>query len=228
MPQLAYSALTAVIFTSAAGALVMCVLVFKYGFSPHPDELPSAAVRRVFITRLGHALAGTCFATSAILAAVTLADIAGIARPTAAPDDRVARDHRLAALTSRVSVAESRLQRTDERVRRVEAGLHTVDAGVRRTAPREDQPTRAVVTPPPAPVVVESRPAVTVSAKPKAVVSPAASVAPSRPPARKPAASDDLGSRMRREWESIKRGFATAGTKFRAALDEQTRTVRGD
>ncbi|HUF91450.1 MAG TPA: hypothetical protein VMR23_03680, partial [Candidatus Limnocylindria bacterium] len=81
MSQLAYSALTAVIFTSAAGALVMCALVFKYGFTPSPDELPSAAARRVLITRLGHALAGTCFATAAILAVVTLADLSGVAPP---------------------------------------------------------------------------------------------------------------------------------------------------
>src|SRR5688572_22407463 len=118
MSTLVYSALTAVIFTSAAGALVMCLLVFKYGFAPSPDELPSLSMRRVLITRLGHAMAGTCFAATAILAAVTLADLAGIA--AAAPvilaeDDRRAMQARLTALTSRVAAAESRLQRADER-----------------------------------------------------------------------------------------------------------------
>src|SRR5687768_10628990 len=199
MSTLVYSALTAVIFTSAAGALVMCLLVFKYGFAPSPNELPSAAVRRVFITRLGHALAGTCFAITAILAAVTLADVAGIARPTAAPDDRVARDARLASLTSRVSATESRLQRADERMRRVEAGLRSATERIRNAAPRDDQAARASVTPPPAPVIAEPRPAAMVSPKPAATAAaePVALVTRSRPPLRKAPAPDDLGSRLR-------------------------------
>src|SRR5687768_383499 len=137
MPSLAYSALTAVIFISATGALVMCLLVFKYGFAPSPDELPSVSMRRVFITRLGHAVAGTCFAATAILAAVTLADLAGVAASAPAvlaADERRAIHSRLTALTSRMAAAESRLQRADERARKVETGPPAVHEDLRPSA----------------------------------------------------------------------------------------------
>jgi hypothetical protein len=220
MPSLAYSALTAVIFTSAAGALVMCLLVFKYGFAPSPDELPSVSMRRVFITRLGHAVAGTCFAATAILAAVTLADLAGVeasAPAILAADERRAIHSRLTALTSRVAAAESRLQRADERVRKVET------------------------TPPPA-VHEDSRP----SALPdEAAARPRVGVRPDRPPrraepvtaspmaptpagavTRRPQPTEGLGAQLQRDWGAIKRAFATAGTDLRAALDDQARSAR--
>lgn len=263
MPQLAYSVLTAVIFTSAAGALVMCLLVFKYGFTPSPDEPPSAAARRVLITRLGHALAGTCFATVAILAVVALAELSGVAPPATIAYDRFATDERIARLASRVGAAESLLQRADERVRRVEAGLEKVGEDVRNaSASRDHAARRRVAMSPPPPVVA---PRVAAPAPPKPVA-PAARVQPPSPPVvaeprvaapapppavrehapqpsgfagarvaepvlRKPARPalpkspppDDLGSKVRRDWDVIKRAFATAGTEFRAALDEQAR-----
>ena len=270
MPELAYSALTAVIFISALGALVMCLLVFKYGFAPDPDELPSAAVRRLFITRLGHAIAGTCFAAAAILATVTFVDLTSVAPPAAVSHDRLATDERLATLTSRVSAAEARLQRADERMRRVEAGLQKVGDDVASVAVTRDQaPPPRIAAPPPSvsaqpravspappkpeapavrtdpvrpPVVVEPRAA---AAAPKAaeptvrVNSPQPSTsaeprvaAPVSPKVAKPALPkspppDDLGARLRRNWEAVKRGFATAGREFGAAIDEQARALRG-
>jgi hypothetical protein len=38
--------------------------------------------------------------------------------------------------------------------------------------------------------------------------------------------TEDLGAQLRRDWDAIKRAFATAGTDLRAALDEQARSVR--
>ncbi len=274
MSPLVYSALTAVIFTSAAGALVMCLLVFKYGFQPSPDELPSASVRRLFITRLGHALAGTCFATAAILAAVTLADLARVAPPTAAAlaaDERRAAEARLGALTSRVSAAESGLQNADERVRKVEAGLRRVGDDVRKVAASDAQAARPraaapppsrfaeprvvsppvpkptgsavpnnapqppgvgeprVVSPPvpkpAAPAMPNNAPQPSSFAEPR-VVSPVVPK-PARPAPPKSPPPDDLGSRLRRDWDAVKRGFTTAGSEFSAAVDEQARALRG-
>jgi hypothetical protein len=260
MPQLAYSALTAVIFTSAAGALVMCLLVFKYGFAPSPDEPPSAAARRVLITRLGHALAGTCFATAAILGVVALAELSGVAPPATVAYDRFATDERIARLASRVGAVESRLQRADERVRRVEAGLENVGDDLRNAAASRDQAARRRVAAPLPPPVVEPRMALPAPPTP---VAPAARAQPPSPPvvaeprvaasasppaveeqapqpsgfagarvvepvSRRPKSAplDDLGSKVRRDWDVIKRAFATAGTDLRAALDEQARALR--
>lgn len=215
MSQFAYSTLTAVIFTGAAGAIVMCLLVFKYGFAPSPDEPASVSVRRVSITRLGHAVAGTCFAATIILAAVTLADLAGIA--AAAPailaeDERRAVQARLSALSSRVAAAESRLQRADERVRKVEGGVRSIDDGGRTSAVLAGEAARPRVAPPP------RRPAQVVSASP-GVPRPAEAVP------RKSAPAQDLGSQLRRDWYAVKRAFATAGADLRAAVDEQARSL---
>lgn len=214
MSPLAYSALTAVIFTSAAGALVMCLLVFKYGFAPSPDELPPGSMRRVFITRLGHALAGTCFATTAILAAVTLADLAGVPpAASAATDERRAMEARLSALTSRVSAAESRLQSADEHVRKIEAALRSVRRDIRPVASGDEHGARV------------RAPRLSAIAEPRVV--PPVVPKPAPPAVQKSPASDDLGSPLRRGWDSVKRAFATAGSEFRAAVDEQARARRG-
>ena len=213
MPSLAHSALTALIFTSAAGALVMCLLVFKYGFAPSPDEPPSVSVRRVAITRLGHAVAGTCFAVTAILAAVTLADLASAAASAPAvlaEDDRRATKSRLTALSSRLAAAESRLQRADERARKIEA--RSVGDNGRPSALAEEA-ARPRIPPPP----VRSTPPVTVAPvapKPVGVLT------------RGSATAEDLGMQLRRDWHAVKRAFATAGADLRAAVDEQARSLR--
>src|SRR5438552_2765874 len=61
------------ILASALGALVMCLLVLRYGFMPILETNPARADRDLLVTRLGHAAAGVCFATSAILAVVYIA-----------------------------------------------------------------------------------------------------------------------------------------------------------
>jgi hypothetical protein len=47
-----------------------------------------------------------------------------------------------------------------------------------------------------------------------------------RPAPPKSAAPDDLGSRLRRDWDAVKRGFTTAPSEFSAALEEQGRALR--
>src|SRR5204863_425149 len=83
------------ILASALGALVMCLLVLRYGFMPILETNPARADRDLLVTRLGHAAAGVCFATSAILAVVYIAR-APVQPAAAMPDPRVIA--RLAAL----------------------------------------------------------------------------------------------------------------------------------
>src|SRR5260370_28475598 len=83
------------ILASALGALVMCLLVLRYGFMPILETNPARADRDLLVTRFGHAFAGVCFATSAILAVVYIAR-APVQPVAATPDPRVMA--RLAAL----------------------------------------------------------------------------------------------------------------------------------
>ena len=82
------------IFASALGALIMCLLVLRDGFAPTSSE-SGHTDRDVLITRLGHAAAGVCFATTAIVATVLLARTPA-PRVMAGPDPQVS--VRLAAL----------------------------------------------------------------------------------------------------------------------------------
>jgi hypothetical protein len=83
MHPIAHSALVASIVTSALGAVILCMLVFRFGFTPDEDESPDERTRRFFATRLGHASGAVCFALTAGLAVV-----AGVvqSRATAVPE----------------------------------------------------------------------------------------------------------------------------------------------
>jgi hypothetical protein len=115
---LARYALTANIVASLLGALVLCFLVFRYGFGPSEDETMSEATRRQVVTRVGHAVAGVCFAIAAILAVVTLsAPVSGPERPSE-PASTALQDQ-LAALTMRVGGLESLLGEINSSVEKV-------------------------------------------------------------------------------------------------------------
>ena len=75
MQSITQYALVASIFASVLGALVMCVLVFRYGFTvPAPTDADGGSTPTdVLVTRVGHAVAGACFAATAVLAIVGLA-----------------------------------------------------------------------------------------------------------------------------------------------------------
>src|SRR2546428_9182311 len=72
MSPLAHTALAASIVLSALGAVVICLLTAMFGFTPPSEEPPAQATRRLFLTRVGHAVAAACFAGTAILLAVVL------------------------------------------------------------------------------------------------------------------------------------------------------------
>lgn len=62
--------LLTIILASAVGAITMCLLVIRYGFPAADDGEPENASRRLVVTRIGHALAGACFAVVAVLATI--------------------------------------------------------------------------------------------------------------------------------------------------------------
>lgn len=184
MSALIRYALPGIIVLSALGALLMSLLVVRYGF-PTGDEDPGESNRRLLVTRVGHALAGVCFAAAAILAVVALpARVPAPAAPGTADAGAVAR------LAEDVRRIEDRLNRE----------LATIEE--RMSEARSARPERAVAEPPPgaetppvvarAPVAttppVAGRPAIT--ERPPAA-GPLPSSRPNRPPGR-PAAPPAL------------------------------------
>jgi hypothetical protein len=120
MPQSAHTALVVSIVASALGALVMCLLVARYGLPPAKDE---DTRRGLFVTRFGHALAGVCFAATGILSLVALA--ATRESPPASQTvvkvepDRAA-EARLQALAVEVKAIATRLEQAEARVTAVD------------------------------------------------------------------------------------------------------------
>ena len=176
MPPLAHGALAASIVLSALGAVIVCLLIVAYGFTPSGEETPLRATRRLFVTRIGHAAAAACFAGTAILLAVVLAQAGHAPAPPATADARVP------ALGVRVEGQEQRIERVERRVesaeRAVERVATEVDAAVSPRPIPQGSPAPVVLAPaavaPPKPV----RKAVTAPAK--SLVTPAKRV--ERPP----------------------------------------------
>ncbi|HSF02140.1 MAG TPA: hypothetical protein VLA62_03975 [Solirubrobacterales bacterium] len=140
--------LAAILVAGGFGALVMCRLVHRYGFAAPPDDA-SRARRREMATRLGHAVAGACFAATALLAVVLLAQALREAGASAAAADGE-RDgleqivdprngdvsERLAALESRVEAMEARVGPLDGQVSATRTRLELLVAELERPAPR--------------------------------------------------------------------------------------------
>jgi hypothetical protein len=120
MPLFTQVALAAALLLGAFGAVIACVLVVLFGFTGPEDEPPLRAAQRVMITRIGHALATTCFAATAILIGMVLVRAA---RPAPAA---VMQDARVPELAARIDQQASR-------VTTIEARAHDTDAGVERT-----------------------------------------------------------------------------------------------
>ena len=147
------------IFASALGALVMCLLVLRDGFSPISAD-PARADHDVLITRLGHAVAGACFATTAVLATVLVArnpapvpvhqmterigalererralgeQVSGLATSMHGLQERVdAANGDLQSMRLRLDQAESRFVKAENGLAKTEAGLSKVEAGLKR------------------------------------------------------------------------------------------------
>jgi hypothetical protein len=213
MQSITQYALVASIFASVIGALVMCVLVFRYGFTvPAPsDSEDGPTPTDVLVTRVGHAVAGACFAATAVLAIVGLALRAPQATTSRAPAPvppapvaatvepvREAPSSQLPdevdALQRRLARAEAELTRINGEMKarsaRAEARVPT-HATAPSIAPAAKREARAPVPPPtvtvPAPSAAPEppRPAPVAMAP---VTAPSTPPAPAAPPAPAPAA----------------------------------------
>ena len=186
MLPLAHTALAASIVLSALGAVIICALTAFYGFTPEGEEPVAEAHRRRLLTRVGHAMAAACFASTAILLAVVLAQPT---RPGSAPavDTRVpALDARVEAQALRLEGVEQRMKDSEQTLQRLEMEVSEVsahrmgqdgspaalEAPAKEAAPRP----RAASVAPPKPAAVKPTPS---AAKP--AERPTAVVAPSRP-----------------------------------------------
>jgi hypothetical protein len=126
---LSLSVLPGIVVSSGLGAIVMCLLVLRYGFAPlhenATDETPTDAGRRLIITRLGHAVAGFCFAASAILAVIAM-----VQQPRALigqPLRGGARDAAMAPRHTDVDRVRRELAALEERLGRAESAARTVE-----------------------------------------------------------------------------------------------------
>jgi hypothetical protein len=116
MHPFAHYALTAALVASAFGALVICLLVFRYGIGRAEETAEDVARRQVF-TRVGQAMAGGCFAATAMLVIVALA-IETRANPPATAGDVGLLGHLVSGLEQRLRVTETRLVEAESAARR--------------------------------------------------------------------------------------------------------------
>jgi hypothetical protein len=211
MSPSAHTALVVSIAASAVGALVMCLLVARYGLVSSSEEDRG---RALLVTRFGHALAGVCFAATGILAVVAL--ISPTREPRAAPTtvvklepDRAAEARLQAlatdvkALAERIDQAEARMTMTDTAARRLGDEVGSIDARARQlertvaALPRRaivSEPAPKETKPAPVPPPAASTPATTPAAAEVPVATPPPSPGPIPEPvvAPRPRASEPV------------------------------------
>jgi hypothetical protein len=166
MPAFASAALATAVALSALGAVVLCVLVVLYGFPAGDEGSPERATRRLILTRVGHALAATCFTATAILIATVLVQRAPPVVPVAAPPPEP--DSRVPALGERIEGQEARLSQTEARLRELEDALRRRDAAPPRPAVEPSAPP----PPPPRPAARTPGAAAPARSKPRASATP--------------------------------------------------------
>jgi hypothetical protein len=163
MPQIPQLALAASIVASVTGALVMCALVFRYGFTipAAVDSEDGPTPGDVLVTRVGHAVAGACFAATAVLAIVGLAGRAAD-RPVPAtvaivpPAVPVSMATEVApAPPALPSVSADEVKALEARLAAAEAKLARVERALRAKATAPPLP---VVAAPPPPTVTAPQP----------------------------------------------------------------------
>jgi hypothetical protein len=229
MQTFAQYALPGTILVGGLGAVILCLVLFVYGFrSDLEDEGPSPARRQLMI-RLGHAVAAACFAGVVMLSTVALLEQrrAAAAPPRALPEiDRL--QSRLRTLESRLAATE--LQVSDLAQRPV-ALASSAEPRARPAA--VPSPARPRTAPPPPRRVAASSTTVDGAASPPSVREPAGTTPAPAPSARvaavapPPPPSDDFGERARADWESVKRGFRDAGNDMRTGFTDFGRRVKG-
>jgi hypothetical protein len=185
-------ALPGTILASALGAVVLCLVLLMWGFKAEPDD-ERAPGPRLFLTRLGHAVAAACFALALMFSTVAFIEQRHAAAPPA-PDQLRRLDVRLNVLEQRLALNEPQPQ-----------------VNVAAASPRAE----VVATP----VAVESRRPVTAPARQRKIAS---APKPSARDDFGERAREDWQSVMRgfRETgEDIRSGFVALGNRIKHAFD---------
>lgn len=125
-------AVPAIIVVTTLGAIVMCALVLAYGFAQETEEEPEERLRRLFVTRLGHAFAAACFALAAVLGSVVLLQRPPGTTATAPPAPRS--DAETAELRREVETLRARVAETETAARQAESAARRAEA-MREPAP---------------------------------------------------------------------------------------------
>jgi hypothetical protein len=123
MPPFIHGALVAALLLSALGAVVVCLIVVLFGFTGPEDEPPLTTARRLMYTRIGHALATTCFAATAILITMVLVRVMRPVTPAVVQDVRIPQDARIPQLGARIDAQASRVAAIETRAETANAGL---------------------------------------------------------------------------------------------------------
>ncbi|HEY7518737.1 MAG TPA: hypothetical protein VIE36_10640 [Methylomirabilota bacterium] len=202
MPPSAHTALVVSIVASTLGALVMCLLVARYGLTPVAGETTE---RGLLVTRLGHALAGVCFAVTGVLTLIMLVTPTREPRPASATvvkmePDRAA-EARVQALAAEVKAITTRLEQAEARMTAVDGAARRLGDEVGSMSARAKQLERTIAALPrraeppakearPAPAVIE--PAPTPNPAPVSPLPPASPHSPEPVTAPRPAAPEQV------------------------------------
>jgi hypothetical protein len=225
-------ALPATIVVSAIGAVALCVVLFFYGFRGEEDEGPAPA-RRLFAMRLGHAVAVACFAAALVLGSVALVEHRRVPAPVASASTATTQPSEdLRRLEAHVRSLEERLAATELRLGDAVQQLSAVQSRVATAPVAARPPRRATVSP------RRSAPTTTTMTSGDAMASPATQREPGEammvrpaasapiPPPTKTVASEDLGIRIRGDWQVVKHGFRQAGDDMRSGFTAFGRRVK--
>jgi hypothetical protein len=224
MPAFAPAALGTAVGLSALGAVVLCLLVILYGFTPADEDASRKAPHRLLLIRLGHAVAAACFAATAILISTVLARPAPVPAPMPAAVSPAEPDARVPELGERVTGQESRLSATEARLREIEEALRRHEAEQPRPAEKP------AVSEPPVPAASPTPPRRSPAPAPAAAPSPPspAQASPAPPPVSvSPRRSFDLPDKLREDWQEIQRGVDPAGDDFPSAIEGLRRRLLG-
>ncbi len=227
MQTFAHYALPAAIAASALGAIVLCLVLLLYGFATAADDEPRFPSRRLFVIRIGHALAATCFAAVVMLTVIAYLDErrAPVVPPlsvAAAPGDGAALAARLSALEQQLGAIEQRASGTAEPALTIARSTPppSPPAARRAATPRRlalpERPARASDEIPPLPPRGGGDSPMNGAAFGDASPSPASTQS----------SSTNVRGKVVRDWEVIKRGFRSAGEDIQSGFNRLSRRVK--
>jgi len=229
MEMFAHYALPAAIAAGALGAVILCVVLMLYGFATTAEDEPRFPNRRLFVIRIGHALAATCFAAVVVL--IVIASLDERRGSVIAPPPKVtppSRDD--AKLEARIRVLEERLGAVEQRASALVEPPQVIVRSMPPPAPpavRRPATVRRPTLPerPARPPAEEALPL-----PPRATAElPQYATAPVETPPPPPATSSQqkgLRAKVASDWEIIKRGFRNAGKDFESGFQEFSRQMK--